>query len=46
MHVYVDNTDPARPTTPMPDVIRAAVEPLLRGEAALVAHRVTRWRNG
>jgi acyl-CoA thioester hydrolase len=31
VHVYVDNTDPARPATPMPDVIRAAVEPLLRG---------------
>ena len=30
VHVYVDNTDPARPVTPMPDVIRAAVEPLLR----------------
>jgi acyl-CoA thioester hydrolase len=31
VHVYVDDTDPARPVTPMPDVIRAAVEPLLRG---------------
>ena len=31
VHVYVDNTDPARPVTPMPDEIRAAVEPLLRG---------------
>ena len=30
VHVYVDNTDPARPATPMPAVIRAAVEPLLR----------------
>ncbi len=30
VHVYVDNTDPARPVTPIPDVIRAAVEPLLR----------------
>ncbi len=30
VHVYVDNTDPARPTTPMPDAIRAAVEPLQR----------------
>jgi acyl-CoA thioester hydrolase len=28
VHVYVDNTDPARPSTPMPDLIRAAVEPL------------------
>lgn len=30
VHVYVDNTDPARPVTPMPDEIRAAVTPLLR----------------
>jgi acyl-CoA thioester hydrolase len=30
VHVYVDNTDPARPVAPMPDVVRAAVEPLLR----------------
>ena len=30
VHVYVDNTDPARPVTAMPDVIRAAVTPLLR----------------
>ena len=30
VHVYVDNTDPARPVTPIPDVVRAAVEPLLR----------------
>ena len=30
VHVYVDNTDPARPVTPIPDVIRAAVEPLVR----------------
>ncbi len=29
VHVYVDNTDPARPSVPMPDVIRDAVEPLL-----------------
>lgn len=29
VHVYVDNTDPARPSTPMPDIIRAAVTPLL-----------------
>lgn len=36
VHVYVDNTDPARPVTPVPDVIRVAVEPLLRpsGEGA------------
>ena len=31
VHVYVDNTDPGRAVTPLPDVIRAAVEPLLRG---------------
>jgi len=30
VHVYVDNTDPARPVVPMPDVIREAVLPLLR----------------
>ncbi|MEQ6903705.1 acyl-CoA thioesterase [Nocardioides sp. YIM 152588] len=30
VHVYVDNTDPARPVTPLPDAIRSAVEPLLR----------------
>jgi acyl-CoA thioester hydrolase len=30
VHVYVDNTDPARAVVPMPDAIRAAVEPLLR----------------
>jgi acyl-CoA thioester hydrolase len=30
VHVYVDNTDPARPVTPIPDQIRRAVEPLLR----------------
>jgi acyl-CoA thioester hydrolase len=30
VHVYVDNTDPARPVAPIPDVIRRAVEPLLR----------------
>src|SRR5690348_7227632 len=32
VHVYVDNTDPARegarPSTPIPEVIRRAVEPL------------------
>ena len=26
VHVYVDNTDPARPSTPLPPQIRAAVE--------------------
>lgn len=31
VHVYVDDTDPARPVAPMPEVIRAAVTPLLRG---------------
>jgi len=30
VHVYVDNTDPERPVTPVPDVVRAAVAPLLR----------------
>nr|WP_179665681.1 acyl-CoA thioesterase [Nocardioides panaciterrulae] len=30
VHVYVDNADPARPVTPMPEVVRAAVTPLLR----------------
>ncbi|WP_435771182.1 acyl-CoA thioesterase [Nocardioides sp. SYSU DS0651] len=29
VHVYVDNTDPARPVTPVPELIRQAVEPLL-----------------
>ena len=32
VHVYVDNTDPARPVTPLPDVVRAAVETLHRGD--------------
>ena len=31
VHVYVDNTDPARPVTPLPDEVRAAVEQLLHG---------------
>jgi acyl-CoA thioester hydrolase len=31
VHVYVDDTDPARPVAPVPDVVRTAVEPLLRG---------------
>jgi acyl-CoA thioester hydrolase len=30
VHVYVDNTDPARPVAPIPDEIRTAVTPLLR----------------
>ncbi|GGU27434.1 acyl-CoA thioesterase [Nocardioides albus] len=30
VHVYVDNTDPSRPVTPMPDEIREAVMPLWR----------------
>jgi acyl-CoA thioester hydrolase len=30
VHVYVDNTDPARPVVPIPAAIRAAVEPLVR----------------
>ncbi|KRB77249.1 4-hydroxybenzoyl-CoA thioesterase [Nocardioides sp. Root190] len=29
VHVYVDNTDPARPVVPVPDVIREAVTPLV-----------------
>lgn len=29
VHVYVDNTDPARPVTPIPEAIRAAVAPLV-----------------
>ena len=29
VHVYVDNTDPARPTTPIPDAIRAVLAPLV-----------------
>ncbi len=33
VHVYVDDTDPARPVTTMPEEIRAAVEPLLRPPA-------------
>ena len=28
VHVYVDNEDPARPATPIPDVIRKSIEPL------------------
>lgn len=31
VHVYVDNTDPARPSTPVPDPIRALLHPLVRG---------------
>ena len=30
VHVYVDNTDPARPVTPLPEVVRAASVPLVR----------------
>jgi acyl-CoA thioester hydrolase len=30
VHVYVDNTDPARRVTPIPAEIRSAVEPLVR----------------
>lgn len=30
VHVYVDNTDPARPAVPIPAEIRAAVAPLAR----------------
>jgi acyl-CoA thioester hydrolase len=30
VHVYVDNTDPARAVVPMPQVVRDAVNQLLR----------------
>lgn len=30
VHVYVDNTDPTRPVTPIPEIIRSAITPLLR----------------
>jgi acyl-CoA thioester hydrolase len=30
VHVYVDNTSPNRPVTPIPDIIREAITPLLR----------------
>src|SRR5688500_12620179 len=30
VHVYVDNTDPTRAVVPMPQVVRDAVNPLLR----------------
>ncbi len=30
VHVYVDNTDPARPVCPLPAAVRDAVVPLLR----------------
>ena len=30
VHVYVDNTDPERAVTPVPALIRSAVEPLVR----------------
>lgn len=29
VHVYVDNTDPERPVTPIPEIVRAAVAPLV-----------------
>lgn len=29
VHVYVDNTDPARPVTPLPDLVRDAVATLV-----------------
>jgi acyl-CoA thioester hydrolase len=31
VHVYVDNTDPARPVTPLPAAVRAASEALVLG---------------
>ncbi|WP_323794314.1 acyl-CoA thioesterase [Nocardioides sp.] len=30
VHVYVDNTDPQRPVTPVPALIRSVLEPLVR----------------
>lgn len=33
VHVYVDNTDPERPVTPLPAEVRAAVEPLVQTSA-------------
>lgn len=39
VHVYVDDTDPHRPTTPIPDVIRDAVAPLVRAPAGAVPPR-------
>ncbi|QBR94063.1 acyl-CoA thioesterase [Nocardioides euryhalodurans] len=35
VHVYVDNTDPARAVVPLPDEIRDAVTPLWRPEAGV-----------
>ena len=46
MHVYVDNTDPARPVTPMPDVIRAAVDAAAARLTRSVTAGVTRWGSG
>lgn len=34
VHVYVDNTDPARPPVPIPEGVRAVVEPLVRSVTA------------
>jgi acyl-CoA thioester hydrolase len=34
VHVYVDNTGPARAVTPIPEAVRSAVLPLLRNEPA------------
>jgi acyl-CoA thioester hydrolase len=33
VHVYVDNRDPARPTTPIPEAIRSALGPLVEASA-------------
>ena len=37
VHVYVDNTDPARPVVPVPEPVRAAVGPLVRADEAAPA---------
>lgn len=34
VHVYVDNTDPGRPSAPVPEVVRAAIRPLVRPRGA------------
>jgi acyl-CoA thioester hydrolase len=33
VHVYVDNTTPSRPVTPIPDIIREAITPIYRPPA-------------
>ena len=39
VHVYVDNTDPARPVVPIPPELRSAVEPLVRASRLTVLAR-------